>query len=150
MTDDLSRRRLRAWLRLLRATRRTENHLRDYLRTRHGTTLPRFDVMAALDRADGPMKMTDLSRQLLVSNGNTTAVVERLARDGLVSREQAREDRRVVMVALTDEGRETFVRQAREHAAEIDRLWSGLDPETLDRLRDATRRIEGGFDDNDG
>ena len=72
MTDELSKRRLRAWLRLLRVTRGTENHLREFLRVNHATTLPRFDVMAALHRAGGPMKMSALSRQLLVSNGNAT------------------------------------------------------------------------------
>ena len=119
-TADLSRRRLRLWLRLLRTTRQTENHLREYLRINHQTTLPRFDVMAALYRAGEPMKMSDLSRQLLVSNGNATAVVERLEKDGLARRAPGREDRRVVMVELTDQGRREFGHQAEGHAVEVD------------------------------
>lgn len=144
MTRDLARRRLRAWLRLLRATRRAENRLREYLRVNHATTLPRFDVMAALYRAGGPMKMSALSQQLLVSNGNATAVVERLERDGLARRAQGAQDRRVVTVALTDRGRAEFERWAAGHATEVDALFAGLGAQDLDRLRELTRRIEGG------
>ena len=86
MTDPLSKRRLRLWIRLLRVTRLTEAQLREFLRVEHGSTLPRFDVMSALDRADGDLTMTELSRMLLVSNGNTTTVVDRLELDGLVAR----------------------------------------------------------------
>lgn len=139
---DLSRRRVRAWLRMLRVTRQTENHLREFLRTRHGTTLPRFDVMAALHRAVEPMKMSDLSRQLLVSNGNATTVVERLEKDGLVRRIPGAKDRRVVMVELTDRGRADFEDQAAGHTDEIDRIFAGLNPRDLDLLRRLAHRIE--------
>ena len=84
MTDPLSKRRLRLWIRLLRVTRMTEAQLREFLRVEHGSTLPRFDVMSALQRSRDALTMTDLSRMLLVSNGNTTAVVDRLENDGLV------------------------------------------------------------------
>lgn len=144
MTGDLARRRLRAWLRLLRATRRAENHLRAYLRVTHATTLPRFDVMAALYRAGDPLKMSDLSHQLLVSNGNATAVVERLEKDGLARRTQGTDDRRVVTVALTGRGRAEFERWAAGHAAEVDALFAGLGAQDLDALRDLTHRIERG------
>ena len=81
-----ARRRLRLWLRLLHATRSTEAQLRDYLRREHGTTLPRFDVMAALARREAPMAMGELASMLLVSNGNATDVVGRLEAEGLVRR----------------------------------------------------------------
>ena len=104
MTDPLSKRRLRLWLRLLRVTRFTEAQFREFLRVEHGSTLPRFDVMAALHRSNDDLTMTELSRMLLVSNGNTTTVVDRLEHDGLVTRTPSAADRRVVHVALTDEG----------------------------------------------
>lgn len=143
---DLASRRLRTWIRLLRLTRATENHLRDFLRVNHATTLPRFDVMAALHRATEPMKMSDLSRQLLVSNGNATAVVERLEKDGLARRNPGEGDRRVVLVGLTDKGREVFAAQAADHRAEIDRLFAMLDDSELDALRDLLHRMEGDSD----
>jgi DNA-binding MarR family transcriptional regulator len=87
VTDDpLSKRRLKLWIRLLGVTRAAEGHLREHLRTRHDTTLPRFDVMAALWRRREGVTMSDLSRMLLVSNGNATAVVDRLEKDGLARR----------------------------------------------------------------
>lgn len=139
---DLPTRRLRTWLRLLRLTRGTENHLREYLRLNHDTTLPRFDVMAALHRANSPVKMSDLSRQLLVSNGNATAVVERLEKESLAARVPGEGDRRVVLVALTDKGRAVFEAQAADHKAEVDRLFSMLGHEELDALRDILHRVE--------
>ncbi len=147
---DLSRRRVRAWLRMLRVARQTENHLREYLRVNHATTLPRFDVMAALHRAGAPMKMSDLSRHLLVSNGNATTVVERLEKDGLAARAPGQDDRRVVMVDLTAKGRAEFEAQALGHADEINLLFGGLDAADLTVLRDLTKRIEGGSDEQDG
>lgn len=143
MSDALAKRRLRAWLRLLRVTRGTENHLREFLRVNHATTLPRFDVMAALHRAGEPMKMSALSRQLLVSNGNATAVVSRLEREGLAQRTSGQDDGRVVMVDLTDKGRAAFEAQAAAHSVEIDRIFGGLGEAELDALRDLTHRIEG-------
>ena len=147
---DLAARRLRTWIRLLRLTRATENHLREYLRVDHATTLPRFDVMAALHRQGEPMKMSDLSRQLLVSNGNATAVVERLEKEGLAARSPAEDDKRVVLVALTDKGRAEFDAQAAGHRAEVDRLFSMLGHEELDALRDILHRVEEASDGQDG
>jgi len=146
----LDRRRLKTWLRLLRVTRRTENHLREFLRVNFDTTLPRFDVTAALYRNDGPMKMSDLSQRLLVSNGNATTVVERLEKDGIARRVPSEIDRRVVLVELTKEGRSWFEEVARAHEAEIDRLFARLGHDELDTIRDLLHRVEGENHDQDG
>ncbi|MCG7521990.1 MarR family winged helix-turn-helix transcriptional regulator [Ruegeria sp. Ofav3-42] len=140
--DELARRRLRAWIRLLRATRATENHLREFLRTQHDTTLPRFDVAAALYRHNKPMKMSELGKLLLVSNGNVTAIVERMESDGLAKRWQSPDDRRSVLVALTDSGRNKFEDMARAHEAEVNALFSGLDDSDLDMVRDLLHKVE--------
>lgn len=146
----LARRRLRAWIRLLRLTRGAENQLRDFLRVNYNTTLPRFDVMATLFRAVEPVKMSDLSRMLLVSNGNATAVVDRLKSDGLVDRVPSETDRRVVMVNLTDAGRAQFETLARAHEIEVDRILAHLGAEDLDVMRDLIRRAEGAARDKNG
>ncbi len=143
----LSRRRLRMWIRMLRLTRGTENHLREFLRVKYDTTLPRFDVAAALYRADAPMKMSDLSQQLLVSNGNATVVVERLEKDGHARRVQGTEDKRVVLVELTDAGRAWFREVASAHEAEIDRLFASMDHDNIDTTRDLLRLMEKTNDD---
>ncbi|WP_259274311.1 MarR family winged helix-turn-helix transcriptional regulator [Sulfitobacter mediterraneus] len=139
---DLSRRRLRTWIRLLRLTRGTENQLREYLRVTHDTTLPRFDVMAALYRNQSPMKMTALSKMLLVSNGNASTIVNRLEKDGLVERVSPEKDRRVVNVTLTAEGSAQFEVQAKGHEAMVNDLFDGLEDADLDQIRDLLRRAD--------
>ena len=139
--SDLSKRRLKAWIHLLGVTRRVESELREFLRLRHDTTLPRFDVMAALWRRRDGVTMSELSRMLLVSNGNATAVVDRLEKDGFVRRRPSETDRRTVFVALTDDGLRAFEGMAGEHEKEVDRLLGNLSEADLDALTTMFRRI---------
>jgi len=113
---------------LLRTTRTIEGVLRERLAAEFGSTLPRFDVMAALDRAPGGMMMGELSRFLLVSNGNVTGIVERLVADGLVERTSRAGDRRTAIVRLTSAGRSMFADMATAHAGWIDELLSDVTP----------------------
>lgn len=144
MTDPLSKRRLKVWIRLLGLTRAAEGNLREYLRLAHDTTLPRFDVMAALFRRREGVTMTELSRMLLVSNGNATAVVDRLERDGLVRRSPSETDRRTVFVRLTDAGVAAFEAQAEGHEREVNRILSGLSDADLDALTEILRKARQG------
>ncbi len=139
--DPLSKRRLKLWIRLLGVTRQAEGHLREFLRTRHDTTLPRFDVMAALYRRREGVTMSELSRMLLVSNGNATTVVDRLEADGLVRRTPSETDRRTVFVALTAEGLASFEGLATEHEAQVNGLFSGLTDADIDTLTDILKRM---------
>ncbi len=139
--SDLSKRRLKTWIRILGVTRTAESHLRDYLRVTHGTTLPRFDVMAALYRRRDGVTMSELSRMLLVSNGNATAVVDRLETDGLVRRTPSEADRRTVFVGLTPEGLRSFEGLATGHEAEVDALFSGLGEADLDQMTEILKRM---------
>ncbi len=134
MTDSLSKQRLRLWIRLLRVTRTAEAELREFLRIEHGTTLPRFDVLAALRRTGTPLTMTALSRQLLVSNGNTTTIVDRLETDGFVVRTADADDGRIVRVALTAAGRQHFDQLASGHEARVDELFGGVSMDDLAAL----------------
>ncbi|MCP5089046.1 MAG: MarR family transcriptional regulator [Rhodobacteraceae bacterium] len=147
--NGLSRRRLKTWIRLLRITHGMENHLREFLRVNHNTTLPRFDVAAALYRVDKPMKMSNLSQMLLVSNGNATTVVDRLEKDGLVTREPSTGDKRVVLVGLTPSGRRWFKELANAHEAEINTLFGDLGHDELSMIRDLMQRLEGETDGKD-
>ena len=141
MTEPLSKRRLKLWIRLLRVTRTAEGDLREFLRTQHGSTLPRFDVLAALHRAAEPLTMSELSRRLLVSNGNTTTVVDRLELDGLVARTPWAADRRIVHVTLTPAGRTHFELLAADHEARVDDLFAGLTAADLDTLEHLLQRM---------
>lgn len=140
--DPLSLRRLRTWLRLLRLVRGTESRLRDFLRLTYGTTLPRFDVAAALYRQDAPMKMSDLSRMLLVSNGNATNVVDRLELEGKVQRVASDTDKRVVLVELTPAGRAWFREISAAHEREVNEIFAALGHDELSQLRDLIRLAE--------
>lgn len=139
--DALSKRRLKMWIRLLGVTRAAEGELREFLRVQHGTTLPRFDVMAALYRRREGVTMSELSRMLLVSNGNATTVVDRLEADGLVRRTPSETDRRTVFVALTAEGLAQFEGLAAGHEAEVARMFGGLSEADLDALTDILKRM---------
>jgi DNA-binding MarR family transcriptional regulator len=141
--DPLSKRRLKMWIRLLGVTRMAQAHLRDYLRTAHDTTLPRFDVLAALYRRREGVSMSELSRLLLVSNGNATAVVDRLESDGLVRRSPSGSDRRTVIVALTPAGLTRFERLAADHEREIGHLFGTLTEADLDRMTEILKRMGG-------
>ena len=141
MTDALSKRRLKTWVRLLGVTRAAESHLREHLRLQHRTTLPRFDVMAALYRRRDGVTMSELSRMLLVSNGNATTVVDRLEADGIVVRTPSDTDRRTVFVALTPAGVTVFEAQATPHEAEVNRLFGQLTETDLDTLTDILKRM---------
>ncbi len=143
MTEG-SKRRLKMWIRLLAVTRSAENALREHLRVNHDTTLPRFDVMAALWRRRDGVTMSELSRLLLVSNGNATTVVDRLEADGLVARRPSETDRRIVHVALTAEGLKTFETLAASHEAEVAKLFSGLSEADIDTLTDILKRARPG------
>jgi DNA-binding MarR family transcriptional regulator len=139
-TSSLSKQRLKVWLRLLTVTRRAENHLREYLRVDHNTTLPRFDVMAALFRKREGVSMSELSRMLLVSNGNATAVVDRLEKDGLAMRTSSKEDRRTVFVTLTAAGLKQFERYAAGHEREVNKLLDAVQGAELDQLMALLKR----------
>jgi len=139
--SELSKRRLKMWIRMLGVTRSSESHLREFLRLKHDTTLPRFDVLAALYRRRDGATMSELSRMLLVLNGNATTVVDRLEKDGLVRRTQSDQDRRTVYVALTPQGLASFEGLASDHEREVDRLFSGLSETDLDQLTDILKRM---------
>ena len=139
--DPMARRRLKMWVRLLGVTRGAESHLRKFLRVNHATTLPRFDVMAALYRRRDGVTMSELGRMLLVSNGNATAVVDRLEQDGMVRRTQSETDRRTVFVALTVDGLARFDGLATAHEAEIGKLFARISAADLDTLTEILKRM---------
>jgi DNA-binding MarR family transcriptional regulator len=136
---SLAKDRLRLWLRLLKATRLVEGALRERMRAARGTTLPRFDVMAALYRAEDGLRMSDLSGVLMVSNGNVTGIVDRLETEGLVERVAVAGDRRAIRVRLLSRGREAFQDMAEEHEVWVDGLLSGLTPRETE---EAARLLE--------
>lgn len=129
VSEPSSKARLRLWLKLLKLSSTIEAELRRRLREKHGSTLPRFDVMAALARYPDGLKMSELSEYLKVSNGNVTGIVDRLTEDGLALRVAVPGDRRAMVARLTPKGQEAFGVQAAEHEAWIDEMLGDLSQE---------------------
>lgn len=117
---------LRLWLRLLSCTATIERHVRERLRVRFDTTLPRFDMMAQLNREPRGLKMSELSRRLMVTGGNVTGITDQLESEGLVVRESDPADRRAYTVKLTPAGRRAFARMAAAHEQWVIGLFAGL------------------------
>jgi len=133
-TQPASKQKLRLWIRLLGASRAIEAELRRRLRAEFGETLPRFDVMAALQRRPHGMIMTELSRYLMVSNGNVTGIVERLVAEGHVMRLPVEADRRATFVRLTPKGTQHFEGMASVHEAWVSELLAHFDSGETDTL----------------
>jgi DNA-binding MarR family transcriptional regulator len=128
---------LRLWLRLLTCTQIVEKQVRTKLRERFDTTLPRFDLMAQLERAPEGLKMNELSRRMMVTGGNITGITDQLVAEGLVDRVDVEGDRRAYRVRLTAKGRKLFHDMAHQHESWIVEAFAGLsgkDLSTLHRL----------------
>jgi DNA-binding MarR family transcriptional regulator len=125
---------LRLWLRLLTCTTLVEGEIRRRLRAQFGVTLPRFDLMAQLDKNPAGMTLGELSGRMMVSNGNVTGLAERLVVQGLLDRRPAPNDRRAQIVSLTPEGRRTFRAMARAHEDWIAEMFADLAPADVEAL----------------
>ena len=140
---------VKIWLRLLACSTQIEQHVQQHLRSRFGTTLARFDYLAQLERHPQGLRMTVLSRYLMVSGGNVTGLTDQLVKEGLVKRVDDVDDRRSYLVQLSAKGRKAFATMAHEHEQWLAALFKDLpvgEKEALygqlGRLRVALRRPE--------
>lgn len=120
---------LKLWLRMLSCTVRIENEIRSRLRASFGITLPRFDLMAQLERHPEGLRMGELSRRMMVTGGNVTGITDQLQREGLVLRVPDPQDRRAWAVCLTPAGREAFAAMAAVHERWIDEMLADIPAE---------------------
>ena len=121
--DHLS---LRVWLRLLACTNLVTARVRSNLRTAFDTTMPRFDLMAQLERCPQGLRMNELSRRMMVTGGNVTRLVDQLENEGLVARETTPEDRRAFTIRLTAAGRRAFAAMAQLHERWVVEMFGAL------------------------
>lgn len=125
---------LRLWLRLLTCTQLIEKEVRAGLREHFDTTLPRFDLMAQLERHPEGLKMKELSHRLMVTGGNVTGITDQLVAEGLVERLGVEGDRRAWRVRLTPRGHALFTDMARQHEEWIVSAFDGLAPREVEQL----------------
>ncbi|MCF8474717.1 MAG: MarR family transcriptional regulator [Emcibacter sp.] len=143
---DRDTKKLALWIRLISNSNMIEKEIRNLFQSEFGVTLPRFDLMSALYREQGGLTMGELSKRMLVSNGNVTGIVERLQKEGLVKRWVLPTDRRIYSVGLTPKGRSEFKVMADRHKEWISDILGELDEEDvaqmtkmMGRMRDVLR-----------
>ena len=137
---------LRTWLRLLACSNIIEGQIRGALREKFDTTLPRFDLLAQLDAASAEsprgLTMSELSRRLMVTNGNLTGLVDRLEREGLVSRVVSPPDRRAQIVSLTVAGKHALDSMTPAHATWVMNMFAGLTDSERDQLHSLLGKLK--------
>ena len=133
---------LRLWLRLLTCTQLIEHQVRDGLRTQFDTTLPRFDLMAQLERVPQGLKMNELSSRMMVTRGNITGITNQLVTEGLVARVDVVGDKRACRVKLTSKGRRQFNALAHEHESWIVNAFAGLSGKDIAALHKLLGRVK--------
>ena len=136
---------LRLWLRMLACTQLIERQVRANLRENWGTTLPRFDLMAQLERAPDGLRMNELSRRMMVTGGNVTGITDQLQAEGLVERVEVEGDRRAYLVRLTAQGRQQFQAMAAAHEAWIVQAFAGLVPRDIQSLYALLGKVKAQF-----
>jgi len=132
---------LRLWLRMLSCTNLVSNEVRARLRAEFGVTLPRFDLLAQLDRERDGLRLGELSRRLMVTNGNITGLVGRLVAEGMIRRD-ADADRRAAVVRLTPHGKATFRKMAQMHDAWLRDMMSDVSKTNMAALMDGLAQVK--------
>jgi DNA-binding MarR family transcriptional regulator len=141
---------LRLWLRFFACANLVESRVRKRLRARFATTLPRFDLMAQLERFPAGLKMGEISRRMMVTGGNVTAITDELEASGFVERTSHRGDRRAYAVRLTPAGRRAFSAMARAHERWIVALFSGLSAKERAGMLDSLAKLKRHIASSDG
>ena len=133
---------LKLWLRMLSCTVMIEAEVRSRLRSQFDITLPRFDLMAQLERHPDGLRMGELSKRMMVTGGNITGITDQLEQEKLVVRVAVQKDRRAYKVKLTAAGRRAFESMAAVHEAWIAELFSGLQNEQKNTMFDLLSQIK--------
>ena len=137
--DHLS---VRLWLRLLACTNLIERRVSSDLRAQFDTTLPRFDFLSQLERSPAGLRMSEISRRMMVTAGNITRIADGLVADGLITRKVAPGDRRASVVRLTAAGRRAFTEMARRHEDWIVETFAGLTERERKRLHGLLAKLK--------
>jgi DNA-binding MarR family transcriptional regulator len=141
---------LRVWFRLLTCATLIERSVRQGLREEFGITLPKFDLLSQLDRAEEGLTMGELSRRLMVTNGNVTGLIDRLVSEGLVARQPAPHDRRAQLVRLTPAGKQAFDAMIPKHQDFIAERFDGLSRAELAELHRLLGKLKTSFEAREG
>jgi DNA-binding MarR family transcriptional regulator len=137
--DHLS---LKIWLRLLTCTNMVEAEIKSGLRLDFDSTLPRFDLLAQLDRIPEGLLMNELSKRLMVTNGNVTSLADQLEAEGMIAREPVENDRRATRLKLTPDGKQQFATMATVHESWVAQMFSSLDRDEQIQLHQLLAKLK--------
>lgn len=135
--DPLAHRALQA---LLRAEATVRKRLAVEL-GREGVTAAGFSVLVVLTTAGGSLELKTLRRRLGWSKANATEVTATLETRGMVERHRSREDRRIVVIDLTPEGRALVERLFPAHSDRVSTAFGALDEEEKRSLAEICRKL---------
>ena len=133
---------LRLWLRIVSCTQMVEQEIRTMLRDKFDTTLPRFELLSALDRVPDGLSMGELSSWLMVTKGNVTGIAERLSEDGFIKRNPTPTDRRSFCVTLTPKGKKLYKEMEEEYEQLLDRLFSDVSLDDSDTFTGVLAKVK--------
>ncbi|MFI6788537.1 MarR family winged helix-turn-helix transcriptional regulator [Nonomuraea sp. NPDC050383] len=141
--ESLTAEELAVWRMLQRAQVRITRHLEAELLDAHDLPLASYDVLSQLAEAPGRrLRMNDLAGRVLLSRSGLTRLIDRLQRDGLVSREACESDARGLFAVLTDAGAArlaeatpTYLRGVRAQFLDV------LGPGEVTRVRELAARL---------
>ena len=134
---------LKLWLRMLSCTNKIETEIRSRLRTEFGITLPRFDLMAQLERHPEGLRMGELSKRMMVTGGNITGITDQLEQERLVARVPDPKDGRAFSVKLTAAGRKAFTQMAEVHESWVAELLQEISQEDKGQLNERLSQMKG-------
>jgi len=130
---------LKLWIELIRCSNILERHVDKNLRQHHGQSISRFDVLSQLERVtEQGLTVGELGLKLIASKGNITGLVNRMIKDGLVTKESKSEDRRSYQVKISKKGLSLFKKMANDHASWIESSFSALN---IDSMKDMTKLL---------
>ncbi len=136
---------LKLWLRMLTCTHLIEGAVRRGLRGAFGATLPRFDLLAQLERHPQGLKMSELSQRLMVTGGNVTGLADQLEREGWITREPVADDRRAIRLKLSPTGRRRFADMAADHERWVIALFDALSRDEQQQLLQLLGKLKPGL-----
>ena len=133
---------LRLWLRIVSCTQMVEQEIRAMLRDKFDTTLPRFELLSALDRVPDGLSMGELSSWLMVTKGNVTGIAERLSEDGFIKRNPTPTDRRSFCVTLTPKGKKLYAQMEEEYEQLLNKLFSDVSLDDSDTFTGVLSKVK--------
>lgn len=133
---------LRLWLRIVSCSQMVEQEIRTMLRDKYDTTLPRFELLSALDRVPDGLSMGELSSWLMVTKGNVTGIAERLSEDGFIKRNPTPTDRRSFCVTLTPKGKKAYKEMEEQYESLLDKLFSGVSLDDSDMFTGVLAKVK--------